>query len=187
MKNFQDMRELIIKAAFDVFGSNGFGNTTIKDIATEAGIAPGSIYNYFSDKEELFRSTVREGWNRFLEKLQTTIASSMSIKEKYKSFIDFAMNSLKAFQPLLKGMLFDANERELVQDNIQKIIEYLLGFFKKEKTNIFIKTYIDEKQRRFFLELTIMGILLKVALCSPQTVDEEILKMKSEIYRLIEK
>lgn len=181
------MKQVIIEAAFKVFGDNGFGNTTIKDIARQAGIAPGSIYNHFSDKEDLFRSTVQEGWNQFLQELQSTISSSMSIKEKYRTVIDFAFDLLKKGQPLLKGMLFDANERELVQDNIEKIIGFLMEFFKQSKMNKLIFQNIDEKQRRFFLTLVIMGILLNVSLCSPQTVDEEIHHMKTQIYRLFDR
>ncbi|MBN2444131.1 MAG: TetR/AcrR family transcriptional regulator [Spirochaetales bacterium] len=187
MKTTRDMREEILNAAFKVFGNNGFGSTTIKDIALEAGIAPGSIYNHFSDKEDLFRSTVQQGWDKFLDKLQSTFASSMTMKEKYRNFIDLAFDLLKKSQPLLKGMFFAANQRELVRDKIQKIVDYLMEFFKEGKIYLLIKTFIDEKQRRFYLELTIMGILLKISLCSPLTVDEELGKMKSEIYRLIEK
>jgi hypothetical protein len=111
----------------------------------------------------------------------------MSIREKYKHFLDFAFDLLKNSQPLLKGMFFAANERELVQDNIQKIIDYLLEFFKQGKIYQLLKPFVDEEQRRFYLELSIMGILLKVSLCSPQTVDEELEKMKTGIYRFIEK
>jgi AcrR family transcriptional regulator len=187
MKTNHDTRDIIINAAYKVFGENGFGSTTIKDIAREAGIAPGSIYNHFTDKEDLFRCTVQDGWNQFHEKLQSTFMSTMTIREKYRSFLDFAFDILKTSQPLLKGMFFAANERELVQDNIRKIIDYLLEFFKQGKLYRLIKPFVDEEQRRFYMELTIMGILLKVSLCSPQTVDEELQKMKAGIYRFIEK
>jgi AcrR family transcriptional regulator len=95
MKHPGEMKQVIIEAAFKVFGNNGFGNTTVKDIAREVGIAIGSIYNYFTDKEDLFRSTVQEGWNQFLAELQSTIASPLSIKEKYRNVIDFAFDLLK--------------------------------------------------------------------------------------------
>jgi hypothetical protein len=84
-------------------------------------------------------------------------------------------------------MLFDANEREMVQDNIEKIIDYLLEFFKQRKMSELFIQGIDEKQRRFFLSLAIMGILLNVSLCPPVTVDEEILNMKTQIYKLLDR
>ena len=43
-------RNQILDAATKVFAEKGFHPTTIKDIATEAGIADGTIYNYFENK-----------------------------------------------------------------------------------------------------------------------------------------
>jgi AcrR family transcriptional regulator len=47
-------RDEIMVAAKKVFAHNGFHATTIADIAKEAGLAYGSVYQYFDSKEELF-------------------------------------------------------------------------------------------------------------------------------------
>lgn len=46
--------EEILAAARSVFAARGFGGTTIADIAEEAGIALGTIYNYFASKDDVF-------------------------------------------------------------------------------------------------------------------------------------
>src|SRR5690349_18562474 len=46
-------RNQILDAATKVFAAKGFHLTTIKDIAREAGIADGTIYNYFDNKTAL--------------------------------------------------------------------------------------------------------------------------------------
>ena len=46
-------RNQILEAATKVFAEKGFHPTTIKDIAREAGIADGTIYNYFENKTAL--------------------------------------------------------------------------------------------------------------------------------------
>ena len=46
-------RNQILAAAAKVFAEKGFHPTTIKDIAAEAGIAHGTIYNYFENKTAL--------------------------------------------------------------------------------------------------------------------------------------
>ena len=46
-------RNQILDAATKVFAEKGFHPTTIKDIASEAGIAHGTIYNYFENKTAL--------------------------------------------------------------------------------------------------------------------------------------
>ncbi|KIG12071.1 TetR family transcriptional regulator probably coupled to RND multidrug efflux transporter [Enhygromyxa salina] len=44
-----------------IFGQTGFHETKIADIATEAGVATGTLYNYFSSKEEIFQSILEDG------------------------------------------------------------------------------------------------------------------------------
>ncbi len=52
-------QEEILKAAFDVFAARGYEATRIDDVARRAGIAKGTIYLYFRDKERLFQAVVR--------------------------------------------------------------------------------------------------------------------------------
>ncbi|MDP2873365.1 MAG: TetR/AcrR family transcriptional regulator [Bacillota bacterium] len=50
-----DKKELIRRAAARVIASQGFGRSTIDMIATEAGVAVGTVYNYFHGKDDLLR------------------------------------------------------------------------------------------------------------------------------------
>jgi AcrR family transcriptional regulator len=52
-------QEEILTAAFKVFSAHGYEATRIDDVAREAGIAKGTIYLYFRNKEQLFRAVVR--------------------------------------------------------------------------------------------------------------------------------
>jgi AcrR family transcriptional regulator len=46
-------RQRILVSALRLFGSRGYEETTMRDIATEAGYSPGLTYRYFSGKDEL--------------------------------------------------------------------------------------------------------------------------------------
>ena len=52
-------QEAILAAAFEVFAAHGYEATRIDAVARQAGIAKGTIYLYFRDKEQLFRAMVR--------------------------------------------------------------------------------------------------------------------------------
>jgi AcrR family transcriptional regulator len=52
-------QEEILAAAFEVFAAHGYEAARIDDVARKAGIAKGTIYLYFRDKEQLFRAVVR--------------------------------------------------------------------------------------------------------------------------------
>jgi AcrR family transcriptional regulator len=52
-------RETILAAALQEFSSRGFAETRLDDVAKRAGVAKGTIYLYFSDKENLFQELIR--------------------------------------------------------------------------------------------------------------------------------
>jgi len=52
-------QEAILAAAFEVFAAHGYEAARIDEVARRAGIAKGTIYLYFTDKERLFRAMVR--------------------------------------------------------------------------------------------------------------------------------
>ena len=55
-----DRRQWILQAAERAFDARGYASTTMEAIADEAGIAKGSIYNYFQSKHDLFSHVVTE-------------------------------------------------------------------------------------------------------------------------------
>lgn len=46
----------IVAAAATLFGKRGYANTTVEDVAAAAGVAPGTIYNYFKSKDGLLQA-----------------------------------------------------------------------------------------------------------------------------------
>src|SRR5215467_12462966 len=51
-------RQAIVGAALEEFCARGFAATRIDDVAARAGVAKGTIYLYFDDKQALFREIV---------------------------------------------------------------------------------------------------------------------------------
>jgi AcrR family transcriptional regulator len=54
-----DRRDAILAAALDEFASRGFEAARLDDVARRAGVAKGTIYLYFRDKESLFQELIR--------------------------------------------------------------------------------------------------------------------------------
>jgi len=52
-------REAILAAALDEFSASGFAATRLDDVARRAGVAKGTIYLHFADKETLFQELIR--------------------------------------------------------------------------------------------------------------------------------
>ena len=55
-----NVRRALVEAALDLFSERHADGVTIDDIVNKAGVAKGSFYNYFTDRENLVRSIVNE-------------------------------------------------------------------------------------------------------------------------------
>jgi AcrR family transcriptional regulator len=53
-------RQAILEAALDVFAAEGFAAAKLDDVADKAGVAKGTIYLHFKDKQDLFEQMVRD-------------------------------------------------------------------------------------------------------------------------------
>lgn len=50
----------LLAAALDLFVERGYAATRLEDVAARAGVSKGTLYLYFTNKEELFKAVVRE-------------------------------------------------------------------------------------------------------------------------------
>ena len=55
-----ERRQEIIRAAMEVFAENGFGGSTTREIAENAGISEAMIYNHFRNKHDLYTAIIDE-------------------------------------------------------------------------------------------------------------------------------
>ena len=64
----------ILEAARQVFGDHGFYQTKIQDIADEAGIGKGTVYEYFESKQDLFCRMVRYSLSLYTQRVRSSMA-----------------------------------------------------------------------------------------------------------------
>ncbi|AFT70161.1 TetR family transcriptional regulator [Alloalcanivorax dieselolei B5] len=69
-------RARILKAAEDTFGSLGYHRAGISDITRAAGVAQGTLYCYFSGKEEILRELVRDMGHKVRAHLAASVISA---------------------------------------------------------------------------------------------------------------
>lgn len=102
MKNedlVQDKRREILDAAELVFTTRGFTAARMDDIADTAGVAKGTLYLYFSSKQELFVSLLEERTQEYVNTLSGWLEHAHSLSE----FIHISVK--------LRGQLFVKNQR----------------------------------------------------------------------------
>lgn len=73
-KRSLEKQDKILEAAFMLFCEKGFGNTNTAEIAKYAGVATGTVYSYFSDKVDIYKTV-------FDKYLKNEVSNMLSILE----------------------------------------------------------------------------------------------------------
>lgn len=90
-----DKRTLITEAAIEVFADKGYNQARVSDIAKRAGVADGTIYLYFKNKEDLLLSIFEEKMDELLAGLGEAIARTDDPIEQIKAFARFHFQQVR--------------------------------------------------------------------------------------------
>ncbi len=66
-----DKYQRILDAAIEVIAGHGYSHSRVTDIAARAGVADGTIYLYFQNKEELLMAAINTAFEDFLRRART--------------------------------------------------------------------------------------------------------------------
>ena len=69
-QNTTDKRQRILEGALKAFARKGFYNTKVSEIASEAGVADGTIYLYFKNKDDLLISLFEDRMEWIIDRLR---------------------------------------------------------------------------------------------------------------------
>lgn len=78
----------IVDAAVIVIAENGYHQAQVSKIAKEAGVADGTIYLYFKNKEDILISVFREKMAIFVENVEVILKKNVNTSEKLFEMID---------------------------------------------------------------------------------------------------
>jgi len=92
-QNKVENRTALLKAARAVFAEMGYGAASVRDIVRRTGLASGTFYNYFKDKDEIFEAVVGELTGELLKRHQMGRARAGSaeafLRHHYAVYFDF--------------------------------------------------------------------------------------------------
>src|SRR3990172_6357621 len=87
-------RERILRAAIRIFSQKGYFNSKISEIARLAGVADGTIYLYFKNKDDLLISLFEEKMGEVVADVRERVAAGDGALSRLKIFIENHMGLL---------------------------------------------------------------------------------------------
>lgn len=137
-------RREILLAALEVFAEKGYEHANIEEIAVRAEFSKGALYNYFSNKEEMFIALLDEGFEDFERIVKDGFDNHLPLREKFKRFTN---GSLEYFEqnPDYLTLLFKEN----LQLKIKLISSFRERFaHKRQKLVAIMKAPLQEGIKR---------------------------------------
>ncbi|MGM8366360.1 TetR/AcrR family transcriptional regulator [Virgibacillus sp. W0181] len=94
MKKHRPKYKQIIEAAVEVIAENGYHASQVSKIAQSAGVADGTIYLYFKNKEDILISLFKEYMGQFIEKIEKSIDQKQNASDKLFTLIEMHFDQL---------------------------------------------------------------------------------------------
>lgn len=140
-----EKRNRIIEKGFELMCEQGYYNTAIPDIAKYSDVSVGIIYQYFSDKKDIFIEGVKQYSNNILYPMINLLETEkienknfkVILKNIIKKFIESHNISKKAHEELLAMSHLDDDVAQIFKNSEYEMTEKLV--FILENNNIHIK------------------------------------------------
>lgn len=174
-----EKKELIIESARELFARFGMKKTTMDEIAESCFMSKATLYYYFENKEDIFKSVINKELEIFKNKIKETLSKEASPQDKLKAFIVARFTHLKEI----------ANYYSTIKD------EYLehYAFVEKERAKFtdweiqIIQSILDEGIEKGVFEANdskLTAVVITYAMKGleyPWTIEKDIIDIKTAI------
>ncbi len=182
-----DKRNRLLDAANHLFTENGVSSTTIAMICEEAGIAKGTFYLYFKDKDDILRSltkrislTILKNAYHTVNSIQVGFVDKLVLMADY--LLDLFQNDPDMLNVMKKDFIWPISEQEFLttDDDTMSLI--------RENIEDYAKT-VDISEHQILVRLyALISMLCSIAYSSiiddfPDSIDS----LKQEIFTMIRK
>ena len=108
-REYQVRREEILRAAEKIFAQNGFYNSTVAEIAKESEFAIGTLYQFFTNKEELYYTMMIEKFDLLYKTLQTKVSENNTCLEKLSCLVEEVLSFIEQHVDFFKIFTWELN------------------------------------------------------------------------------
>jgi len=126
-------RRAILDAAQEIFTEMGYGAASIRDVVRRSGLAAGTFYNYFPDKQSVFQAVLEEHTTELRRRLREARARARDpetiVREGFHTYFSFIVEDLPLFEMLRRnaGTVRELFDTPAVELGIAELREDLAG------------------------------------------------------------
>ena len=119
-------KKAIFNAAIKVFSIEGYDSATVEEIASEAGVAKGTLYYNFQGKEEIFKFVIDEGMklikNEVIDAIKDIDDPLEKLKISAKVQLRYVYNTKEFFIVIMSQIWGDKNRHQEMRQEIRRLV-----------------------------------------------------------------
>jgi len=170
-----DKRTLILDAAMKTFVKRGYSDTRVSEIAAEAKVAEGTLYNYFPSKEEILLALFDEKWGGIIDEIKKKISRLNDPNDKLKAIFSMVVTMFKKDRHLAEIFLIDIKQSSIFLNNytINRVVEFIdliEAILEEGKKKGIYRKNLDTRVAKMVIFGAAQGILLSWVLNESKAV-----------------
>src|ERR1700730_14810695 len=122
-----DKHQRILDAAVQVIAEHGFFNARVSEIAARAGVADGTVYLYFKNKDHILREAIDTAFRNFFDRAKQEIQTVSSARMQLELLARLHLETLAAHRNLAIVMQTEVRQsaRFIAEFSHQHLVDYL--------------------------------------------------------------
>jgi TetR/AcrR family transcriptional regulator, acrAB operon repressor len=159
-------RQMLLESALRVFNRKGYAQTTLEEVAKEAGVTRGALYWHFNNKFEMFQMVLQEKYNEVSSRILDIIDSDLKpLKKLRQLFLEFfhIMSNIKEYRMVEDIQLFRANPEEKYRQLYKSHVEKVKAFREWSKNIVREGIAVGEVDKNLDPELIILAMVSYIA------------------------
>ena len=117
-----EYREEMLEKCFHFFSRKGFSKVTMREIADEIGISTGTLYHYFSAKENILGELIAWAGEKNVNNYISRVKPADSIRQRFKLIVDFWKENGNFYQNIM--LLTIDMQRNSSSEQYQKVYAF---------------------------------------------------------------
>lgn len=128
-KRAKRTRSKLKKAALDVFSEKSVDAATVEEITDKANLGKGTLYQHFTDKEEIVVTLVEDAVEHLIERIRSYDSTPGSLEDMLEHLLDvhyeFSVDSKEEFLLLFQGKLLLKLQSDTLDELEEPYMRYL--------------------------------------------------------------
>jgi TetR/AcrR family transcriptional regulator, fatty acid metabolism regulator protein len=117
----EEKRRRILEAAVRAFARKGYHACRVGEIASEAGVAYGLVYHYFTSKDEILETIFRDTWTQMLTAIEAVEEDGVPASEQLRKVGAIVLRTWRRDPDLVRVLVREVTRSQHIQREVEEI------------------------------------------------------------------